>query len=300
MITQRRWTVILLSLGLGLSGLLLIIRLALFDPTLDFPEDQDMLLLILGLITACVAIALIVIKEGMKSIRSQASEQTRALFLAEHRRFLRRLDHELKNPLTALRAGLGSLTLTLHDVGQREIVQTIADEAQRLSHLVNDLRKLAQIEVAPLDVQAIKIDTLFQEVLDFISPIAARELTLELPPDAERMPPLICDPDLLMLAIHNLTDNAVKYTHNGDRIHILVQVGSALNITVADTGIGIPEAEHQHIWEELYRGNNTQGIPGNGIGLALVKAIIERHYGQVAMKSEIGRGTAITLILPYP
>jgi two-component system OmpR family sensor kinase len=107
------------------------------------------------------------------------------------------------------------------------------------------------------------------------------------------------DQDLLFLAAHNLVDNALKFTQPGDTIEIRAfEDGEQVVIEVADTGPGIPEEEIPHIWDELFRGQGGHGIPGSGLGLALVRAIAERHGGQVTLRSRRGQGTVFTLRLP--
>jgi two-component system OmpR family sensor kinase len=104
---------------------------------------------------------------------------------------------------------------------------------------------------------------------------------------------------LLLLALHNLIDNALKFTRPGDTIEVRAsEDGSAVVIEVADTGPGIPEAELPHVWEELYRGERARGVPGSGLGLALVRAIIDQHRGRIVMRSLVNQGTVITLWLP--
>jgi two-component system OmpR family sensor kinase len=107
------------------------------------------------------------------------------------------------------------------------------------------------------------------------------------------------DRDLLFLLFHNLLDNALKFTQPGNTIELRAfEDGSKVVVEVADTGPGIPEKEVPLVWEELYRGENARGVPGSGIGLALVRAIAERHYGQVSLRSRVGQGTVFTLHLP--
>jgi two-component system OmpR family sensor kinase len=104
---------------------------------------------------------------------------------------------------------------------------------------------------------------------------------------------------LLFLAIHNLLDNALKFTRPGDTIELRsFEDGSSVVIEVADTGPGIQEDDIPHVWEELYRGQSARGIPGSGLGLALVKAITDRHNGQVSIRSREGQGTVFSIKLP--
>lgn len=296
---HRKWIGILLPAGLGLAGLALLLRVSVLDSAIDFPGDLDLLIFLLGLSLAIFASANLVVREVLERLRQQSVEMARQQALAEHRRFLNRLDHELKNPLTALRAGLGSLAITLVDTPQRALVETLEAETQRLSRLVNNLRKLTELETLPLEVRLIDSRQFIDEVLQLeADPIisSGRKLEVELP---ERWPLIIGDPDLLLLMLHNLLDNARKYTHPGDTITLQVRVDDGdLLIVVMDTGIGIPSGEIPLVWEDLYRGQQVREIPGSGIGLTLVKTIIERHYGQVRLESAPGAGTSVYVRLP--
>ena len=107
------------------------------------------------------------------------------------------------------------------------------------------------------------------------------------------------DRDLLFLAVYNLLDNALKFTRPGDIIEVrAVENGRTVTVEVADTGPGIPEDELPHVFEELYRGQRARGTEGSGLGLALVRAIAERHRGMVTVRSREGEGTVFTLHLP--
>jgi two-component system OmpR family sensor kinase len=107
------------------------------------------------------------------------------------------------------------------------------------------------------------------------------------------------DFDLLVLVAHNLLDNAIKFTRPGDTLEVRAfEDGASVVVEVADTGPGIPEDELPHVWEELYRGSSGRGVPGSGLGLALARAIILRHGGQLAMRSRAGQGTVVTVRLP--
>jgi signal transduction histidine kinase len=94
-------------------------------------------------------------------------------------------------------------------------------------------------------------------------------------------------------------NNAVKFTQPGDTIEIRAfEDGNQVVIEVADTGPGIPEEEISHVWEELYRGTGARGIQGSGLGLALVRAIVSRHEGDITLRSRPGEGTVFTVRLP--
>src|SRR5262249_10324538 len=97
----------------------------------------------------------------------------------------------------------------------------------------------------------------------------------------------------------NLLDNAIKFGRAGDRVELRAsEDGATVVVEVADTGPGIPETDLPHVWEELYRGQGARAVPGSGLGLALVHAIIQRHGGQVSVRSRAGQGTVFTVRLP--
>lgn len=220
----------------------------------------------------------------------------------ERHEFLRRLDHELKNPLMAMRAGLANLNGTNLENHQREIIDSVETQTLRLSRLLADLRKLAELEIRPLDCAPVDMSELLQDVVSVTQErpeASGRHLTLTLPQAPWPLPPVPGDHDLLFLLFHNLLDNALKFTQPGNKIELRAfEDGSRLVVEVADTGPGIPEDEVPQVWEELYRGENARGVPGSGIGLALVRAIAERHAGQVSLRSRLGQGTVFTIHLP--
>ena len=230
--------------------------------------------------------------------KAQAAEEA----ADERRRFLRRLDHELKNPLTAIRAGLANLADAPTQETRREALSSVETQALRISLLVADLRKLAELETRPLERIPVNMTALLEEIVTVAQdrPEAAdRNITLTVPQAPWPLPPVPGDWDLLFLAVYNLLDNALKFTEAGDTIEVRAfEDGATVAVEVAETGPGIPEEDLAHVWEELYRGKSARGIPGSGLGLALVRAIVERHGGQASVRSRAGQGTVFTLRLP--
>lgn len=222
--------------------------------------------------------------------------------LDDRRRFLSRLDHELKNPLTAIRAGLANLTESASPNDRRLALSSVDAQALRLSRLLADLRKLADLEARPLERTQVDLSELLAEVvaLGQDRPGAEqRRLVLSIPRAPWPLPHVPGDRDLLFLAFHNLVDNALKFTRPGDTVEVRAfEDGAAVAVEVADTGPGIPPDELPHVWEELYRGRQARGVPGSGLGLALVRAIAERHGGRVTLRSRLGQGTVFSLRLP--
>jgi two-component system, OmpR family, sensor kinase len=269
------------------------------DLLITLRSDLGNLLLFLGLLVALPWISLTLAwrrrrQEAVRDVRLEAAD--------EKRRFLRRLDHELKNPLTAIRAGLANLAETHLDETQRETLASVEAQGLRLSRLSSDLRKLAELETRPLERSSVDVNEMLHEAFGLAQdgPNAdQRELKLTVPQAPWPLPNIQGDRDLLFLAVHNLLDNAMKFTQPGGTIEMRgYEDGSSLVVEVADTGQGIPEDELPHIGEELYRARGARGIPGNGLGLALVQAVIHLHGGKVTVRSREGKGTVVTLRLP--
>jgi two-component system, OmpR family, sensor kinase len=217
-------------------------------------------------------------------------------------RFLMRLDHELKNPLTAIRAGLANIELTGAAPGSADAAASVAAQTDRIARLVGDLRKLAELETQEIETAPVDLPELLHEVAEAVGEIPAagqRSLRLSLPQAPWPLPPLAGDRDLLFIAMQNLAANAVKFTAPGDTVEVRAsEDDDAVLIEVADTGAGIPADEIDQVWQELARGRRARSLPGTGIGLALVRVIVTRHGGQVAIRSRDGQGTVVSVRLP--
>jgi two-component system OmpR family sensor kinase len=241
---------------------------------------------------------------GIVLLTWSESGQRKAQVLAaeEHRRFLRRLDHELKNPLTAIRAGLANVADLPPGEARQEALASVDAQVLRLSRLSGDLRKLAELEVRPVEHAPVDVPALLRDAFNMAreQPGAdERHLNLSIPQAPWPLPIIQGDADLLLLAVHNLLDNALKFSRPHDTLELRAfEDGADVVIEVADTGPGIPENNQPHVWEELYRGEAARAIPGSGLGLALVRAIAERHNGRVSLRSRVGQGTVFSLRLP--
>lgn len=214
-----------------------------------------------------------------------------------HQRFLARLDHELKNPLTAIRA----TAVAAQDGSQREAWQTVDAQAAKLSTLVRDLRKLAELETRPLETETVVLEDLLREAIEALgaqNPAARARVTLTVTRVPWAVPPLALDVDLFSLAIDNVLANAAKYsTHGPIEVRLREQDGWAV-IDVADAGRGIPAAELPIVFDELGRAQNARDVSGSGIGLTLVATVMRRHGGDVSIRSVEGAGSVVTLRLP--
>jgi two-component system, OmpR family, sensor kinase len=237
-----------------------------------------------------------------RAVRQQAYESAQNEFSHEKLRFLQRLDHELKNPLTAMQVALANLEDTDDTEARRAIGSSLHAQLMRVGRLISDLRKLAALEKGAMEQGPVDVADLLHEVTDvFRDDKLSHERRFTTTYDANALPALVGDRDLLMLAIFNLLDNARKFTASGDTITLHADVeGDWLALRVQDTGRGIPEDDLPHVWEDLYRSSDVQGVPGSGVGLAMVRGIVVQHGGEVEIASAYGSGTTVKLWLPLP
>lgn len=300
----RRWwplAVGLAPLMLGLLAALLWQSGLLPDPVLTFRLRADVgtLFLLLGALLTLLALPAAAVAVYARHRRARDLEAARAAWADDRQRFLRRLDHELKNPLTALRAGLANL-VSLDDGPERDAAQaSVETQLMRLNRLVGDLRKLVELEQRPLERAPVDVGALLTEVVELARETPDRQVSLALPQAPWPLPPAFGDQDLIFLACYNLVDNACKFTCPGDAIEVRAfEDDRWIVVEVADTGPGIPVEDLSHIFEELYRGDAARAVEGSGLGLALVRAVARHHGGSVTVRSRKGEGTAFTLRLP--
>jgi two-component system OmpR family sensor kinase len=297
------WGIALLPAAVGLTVALLVANVApLENPILYMRADLGTIVLIVGLGLSALMAAGLALWQWQERRHQQHVIQVRAQMADERRRFLQRLDHELKNPLTAIRAGLANVVNDSAAATQDLALASVEAQVLRLSRLTADMRKLAELEARPLERVPVDVAELLQEAITLAQErpgASERKLALTLPRAPWPVPNVLGDWDLLFLAVYNLLDNALKFTRTGDTVEVRAsEAGAFVTIEVADTGPGIPNEELPRVWEELYRGRGARGIPGSGLGLSLVRAIVERHDGQVTMRSRAGQGTVVRMRLP--
>lgn len=290
------WLPFLLVLVLGqvwhLSGAIV--------PVLQFRVDLATLLTVLAgvLSLAAFSAALVSYRTEIKqqSLREQSEEN--------RRQFMRRLDHELKNPLTAIRAALANLEVEPAFENGTPALQGLERQTARLTRLTGDLRKLADLEQVQLEQLPVDIAQLLEDTVAAVrtAPLACdRELRLSLSRIPWPLPAVIGDRDLLSLAFYNLIENALKFSGEGSPVEVRAsEDGRKVSVEVADSGPGIDPADLPRVFDELYRGSNARGKEGAGIGLALVQRIISRHNGEISLRSRTGSetGTVFTVRLP--
>jgi two-component system, OmpR family, sensor kinase len=268
------------------------------NPVVYLRSDVGSLFVLLGLGGAAVVAAMAAVRERHTRAVAAATASLEAEEADSRRRFIRRLDHEVKNPLTAMRAALANL----NGACDPQTMRSLRGQVDRLARLSADLRKLTDLEIQPLEDDEVDLAGLLAELVEIAHdrPEAFnRSIILTVPQAPWPLAPVPGDRDLLFLAFHNLVDNALKFTTAGATVEIRAyEDGPNVAVEVADTGPGVPADELPHLGEELYRGSAGIGVEGSGLGLALVKAIVTRHNGSVTIRSRPGRGTVVTVRLP--
>ncbi|MEW5761661.1 MAG: two-component system histidine kinase PnpS [Bacillota bacterium] len=219
--------------------------------------------------------------------------------------FVANASHELRTPLTSIRGFVETLLDGAIDDPQlaRRFLGIIDDETRRLSNLVDGLLDLARVEEkrAAFRRQPVNLRDLVERAVGMFERQTREkglELTVEIPPD---LPAIEGEPDLLARVVINLIDNAVKFTPRG-AIRIRGRaVENGVELEVEDTGTGIPAESLPRVFERFYRVDKARGreTGGTGIGLSIVKHIVERHGGTVGVESTLGKGSKFTVFLPY-
>lgn len=306
MIKKPWFYLLLLSLPLLLGVLASVLAQAFWQPVplLVFRIDIGMVAFVFGLF---LSLLLAAFATGMWRKESQAR---RAIAESQRQteegriRFLRRLDHEIKNPLTALRAALVNVRECKTEDERQRAIGNAGRAVGNMIRLLADLRKLSDLGERPLERLPVDVPELLQEMVDAAKSLPAyqrREVNLLISKVPSPFPPVTGDRDLLALAVYNLVENALKFTSGEEAVEVrALEDGRAIVIEIADSGPGIPPDELSKIFEELYRGANARGIEGSGLGLALVQRIVELHGGQIEVRSrqDEPRGTVFTLRLP--
>ena len=304
---KKRWyALVLISLPLVLGALASIVAQSFFQsvPLLVFKIDIGMVAFVSGvfIFLLLAAYALGMARKEKQLERSIVEARRNAE--DSRRRFLRRLDHEIKNPLTALRTALVNVRECKTDDERQRAIENAGRAVERLIRLLADLRKLSDLGARPLERLPVDVPELLQEMVDAAKTLPAyqgREVNLLISKVPSPFPPVTGDRDLLSLAVYNLVENALKFTSGDEAVEVrALEDGKSIVIEVADSGPGIPSDELTKIFEELYRGANARGIEGSGLGLALVQRVVGLHGGQVEVRSrqDHPRGTVFTLRLP--
>ena len=248
---------------------------------------------------AAVATAFNRMASDLAARQAQLVEADRA-----RRQLLADVSHELMTPLTAIRGYAETLGLPQFippsKEGQRA-VKVIHEEGERIERLVKDLLDLARFEAGgiSLALENVDVDEIFERVSERHAQAAQdKGVTIVIEPHDDDIR-LVGDPHRLEQAVQNLASNALRHTPPGGAIRLgASRDDGKLKLTVADNGVGIPPQHLPHVFDRFYKADQSRSQAGSGLGLSIVKAIIDRHGGTVSVRSEHGAGTVFTILLP--
>ncbi|HTZ73997.1 MAG TPA: ATP-binding protein [Candidatus Aquilonibacter sp.] len=219
--------------------------------------------------------------------------------------FVANVSHEFKTPLTAIQGFAETLLggALEDDDNNRRFLEIIRDHAAQLARVTNDLLKLARIEAGKLEVELgpVTVAEVVEACAETTLLRAGRkgiEFEANIPSD---LPPVRADARLLREVLQNLLDNATQYTPAGGRVAVEADVGPRdVKITVADTGIGIPLADQERIFERFYRVDAARSREegGTGLGLSIARHIVETLGGRLWVESEVGQGSRFSFTVP--
>jgi signal transduction histidine kinase len=208
--------------------------------------------------------------------------------------------HELRTPLTALQGFSEILAMRPHAPDEvARMAGIMRAEATRLGRIVSDLLDLSSIErgLAPtLHRAPVAIDAALAATAGLFNRGAGGTIVVDCAPE---LPPVDADPDALERILANLVSNAVKYSPRGSEVRLGARrAGAMVEVEVRDRGVGIPDDALARIFEPYYRAAETSTVRGTGLGLAVVKALVEAHGGAIHVESARGVGTRVTVSMP--
>jgi len=218
-----------------------------------------------------------------------------------HTAFLNSISHDLRTPLVSISGSLSSLLQNpkIDDEDKNSLIETAYEESIKLNQLVGDLLNMARVEAGalhinkkPSDVKDL-IGTTLKQMEKFIVNF---NIAVDIPDD---LPEIEIDFILIMKVITNILDNAVKYSLKQKEINITARIkDNFIEISISDSGIGIPASDLKHVFDKFYRVKRPQSYEGTGLGLSVCKGIVEAHNGKIWAENRNVDGTVIKILLP--
>lgn len=216
--------------------------------------------------------------------------------------------HQLRTPLSAVKWAMRMMIdgdFGALNIKQRTILMKGYESNDHMIRLVNDLLNVDRIESGRFiyKLRPIQMKDLINNVLsEFTTAVSRKKVIIKLEPSEDPLPEVFVDPEKLRQVIQNLLDNAIRYTPAGGTIQIgiFLKKPGMLTISIADSGIGIPKEVQEKVFEKFFRANNARKVEtdGSGLGLYIVRGIVEKHKGAVWFESEKDKGTTFFFTLP--
>lgn len=223
------------------------------------------------------------------------------------REFVANVSHELRTPLTNIRSYTETLLDAAGDIPldtEKQFLGVISSESERMARIVTDLLTLSKLDYGRMELRMTRFplaDMLHNvaNAMKLTAEDSGHELKVDTPDD---LPTIVGDRERIEQVVVNILSNAVKYTPAGGHIRLSACAlpNNRVRITVEDDGVGIPAADVPRLFERFYRVDKarSRAAGGTGLGLAIAKEIVEQHEGKIALASEYGKGTTVTITLP--
>ena len=241
---------------------------------------------------------------GDRYVMLLVDDLTEAKKLEDTRRdFVANVSHELKTPIGAISLLAEAITGATDDpAAVTKFAESLQKEAQRLANIVQELIQLSRVQGANLS-DTIDLVDLSQVIADAVdrNQLLASQNNIRLASDIEVSVKLRGDYEMLVTAVRNLIENAIVYSEPGGQVGVGIKINNEVaEISVTDSGIGIPESEQERIFERFYRvdPSRSRQTGGTGLGLAIVKHAASQHRGEIKIFSKVGVGSTFTLRLP--
>lgn len=240
---------------------------------------------------------------GMVSVLSDITKMKEVEQLKSD--FVANVTHELRSPLAAIQKNLMIiLDKTAGDINdnQKEFLSLAKDNVERLTRLINDLLDLSKIEAGKMELKKVRVDLVAlvrKTVVSFSGWFNEKQITSRLDLPGQPLE-LDVDPDKIIQVLNNLLSNALKFTPARGEILIVVRAGDPVEVAVTDTGVGIAQKDIQRIFNKFEQVSATHpsGVSGTGLGLPLAREIVEKHGGNIQVKSDTGKGSTFSFSLP--
>jgi signal transduction histidine kinase len=222
--------------------------------------------------------------------------------MKKQNRFIADASHELRTPLAVMKTGI-DISLRRKNLSSddaRKMLEGTLKEVNLLTALSNDLLSISKGHLSDITYEKIYLPDILQRKIERLKNIAERKnISLTLSGSAPKDKFIMGNDFMLSQAFYNLIHNALVYTPDGGEVRVSYGVRqNYFTVSIADTGIGIPKEALPHIFEPFYRVDNSDEANGSGLGLSIVKSHVEMHNGTVGARSEIGKGTVMTVSLP--
>lgn len=238
-------------------------------------------------------------RKALRTAKEEAEEMARS-----RERFLANMSHEIRTPMNAIAGFTEQLAASKLDSDQQEQLSMVRRSTDHLLHVINEILDLTKLQSGKLQLENVsfQLRETIDEAVSIIQPLALQkglQLSVSMADDLPKV--VLGDAYRLRQMLLNLLGNAVKFTDKGSVTVAAKAASEGVEITVSDTGIGMSESQLSKVFEEFEQAetSTTRNYGGTGLGLSIVKRLVNLYGGEIQVKSELGKGTEITLNLPY-